>query len=187
MIRIWILNIIIILSILISCKVESISATSETQEYPNMTQNNYSHYIYKNEKKYLYANIEYAEFFEKKNLIKAKKFYAEIYNSKGEMITKINSDSAEIDKNTKKIYIKDNAVFEILEHKTKLFSQEFDLDYENNLLICEYEVLFTKEDGSFLKADSLKSEIKKESTKFVNFEIKYYYDEDEKKGAANEK
>ena len=69
--------------------------------YPDMVQENYSHFIYKNNRQYLTTVIQYAEFYEKEDRISCKILDAKVYNSKGEITTHINSDQGEINQNQK--------------------------------------------------------------------------------------
>ncbi len=165
-----------------SCKVDDLSKLkSNKYNLPDITLRNYKHYIYKNQKKYLYAKIDIAEFFEKTLEINFYKINAEIYNSNGELTAKVNSDNGIIDKNEKILTFKDNVNIEIVENDAKLHCEELKLDYQNNKLISEKPILLEKNDGSYIQADSMESDLKMESTKFVNMKIKYYYEEEEKK------
>ena len=174
---------LIILSFIIiinNCKIKKAANKNDHKNYPDMIQNNYRHYIYKNKKKHLYASIEHAEFYEKLKTINCKILNAEIYNSDGDITTIIYSDEGKIDKKEKKMLFIGNVVFELLENETKLYGDEIELDYKNNKLISKKDVLFKKEDGSYIKASSMDSDIKLESTKFEDMEIKYFYDDEEK-------
>ena len=140
----------------------------------------YNHYIYKNNKKYLLASVNEAVFYEKELKIICDRIKADIYDSKGELITIVNSDNGVIDKNEKTLTFKGNVNIKLIENKAKLFSDEIKLDYENNKLISEKKILLEKNDGSYIHADSMESDLKLEATKFENMKIKYYYDEDKK-------
>ncbi len=61
-----------------------------------------------------------------------------------------------------------------------MYSDELKLDYENNKLISDKKILLEKNDGSYIKADSMESDLKLEATRFENMKIKYYYDEEKK-------
>src|SRR4030042_1912374 len=125
-----------------SCKVEDLSKLkSNKYNLPDITLKNYKHYIYKNQKKYLYAKIEIAEFFEKTLEINFYKINAEIYNSNGELTAKVISDNGIIDKNEKILTFKDNVNIEIVENDAKLRCEEIKLDYQNNKLISEKTIL----------------------------------------------
>lgn len=152
----------------------------EEQILPEIVQYNYKHYIYKNSKKYLIANIKVAQFFEKKKEINCDGIYAEIYNGKGELTTTINADKANINKETKKVTFSENVIFDVIDNKIKLFTEEITLDYAGNKLFSKGEVLIKKEDGSFIKGDSMESDIKNAVTKFEKMIIKYYYDDEKK-------
>lgn len=170
----------LVICLFISCgAVKKRTSKTPKKKYPDMIQENYTHYIYKNKKKYLYAEINYAEFYEKKNTIECLGLYAEIYNAKGELTTKIKSVEGIIDKKEKNVLFNGNVEFELLENETILYSDKIVLDYKKNKLTTDKEVLILKDDGSYVKSTSLESDIKKEETKFENMEIKYYYEEDE--------
>lgn len=145
---------------------------------PDMIQKNYKYYIYKNNKKYFYANIEYAEFFNKKEMVLCDKVYGQSFNSKGENTTILIADKAVIDKKEKQIILSENVIVELIENKLKLHSDELILDYNNNKLISKEDILIEKEDGSYIKASSMDSSIKEEITNFKDMEIKYFYDDD---------
>lgn len=152
----------------------------EKNSLPSMTESNYKHYIYKNKKKYLYAEIEYAEFYEKENYIDCIKINAEIYDSTGDITSRIKAKKGKIDKEEGKLILSGDVILELIENKAKLYTEELDMDYKNNKLISKTNVIFKKDDGSYIKADSMESDIALESTKFKNMEILYYYEEDEK-------
>lgn len=180
-INLTILNSLFII-IFFSCKVDDLSKfKSDKYNLPDITLRNYKHYIYKNQKKYLYAKIELAEFFEKSLEINFYKIIAEIYDSDGKLTAKVNSDNGIIDKNEKILTFKDNVIIQIIENEAKLHCEELKLDYQNNKLMSEKPILLEKNDGSYILADSMESDLKLEATKFVNMKIKYYYDDEEKK------
>lgn len=173
--------IILIIVLIFNCgKQTSEQQVVDESIYPDLVQKNYKHYIYKNNKKYLYATVELAEFYEKKNYIDCDSIYAEIYNAKGELTTKINAVKAIINKNTKNVTFSENVIFDVVENDLKLYSEEITLDYMQNKLISKGAVSIEKEDGSFIKGDSMESDIKNEITKFEKMIIKYYYDDEEK-------
>ncbi len=173
--------IIFIIILLFSCKIKKITKLDiKKNNLPDIILKKYEHYIYKNKKKYLYANINNAEFYEKEFKIYCDKIFAEIYDSDGELITVVNSDKGVIDKEEKILTFIGNVYIEILENNAKLHSDELKLDYENNRLISDKEILLEKKDGSYIKADSMESDLKLESTRFENMQIKYYYDEEKK-------
>lgn len=176
------LSIILFLSIIFfSCKIKELTKLDiKKHNLPDIILKNYEHYIYKNKKKYLYAVIDNAEFYEENLKIYCDKIIADIYDSDGEIITKVNSDKGIIDKNEKIVTFIGNVYIEIIENDAKLYSDELKLDYENNKLISEKEILLDKKDGSYIKADSMESDLKLEATKFENMKIRYYYDERKK-------
>lgn len=173
--------IIILIILLFDCgKQSNVQPVVDETIYPDLIQKNYRYYIYKNNKKYLYATVELAEFYEKKNYIDCDTIYAEIYNAKGELTTKINAVKGKINKNDKNVTFSENVIFDVVENDLKLYSEEITLDYMQNKLISKGPVSIEKEDGSFIKGDSMESDIKAEITKFEKMIIKYYYDEDDK-------
>src|SRR4030042_793642 len=114
--RIINLTIINLLLILLSCKVDDLSKLNPNKyNLPDIILRNYKHYIYKNQKKYLYAKIETAEFFEKTLEINFYKIDAEIYDSDDELTAKVNSDNGIIDKNEKILTFKNNVIIQIIE------------------------------------------------------------------------
>jgi len=172
--------IFLIFLIVLSCKEKILEELIDKKIYPNLIQDNYKHYIYKNSKKYLFTKIDRAEFFEKTEKILCNLINAEIYNSKGELTTKINSDKGEIDQNKKIFVFSDNVVFELIESETSLYCDKIELDYENNKLYCRNDLIIEKKDGSYLKASSMESDLKLQETRFTDMKIKYFYDEEEK-------
>ena len=164
-----------------SCKVKELTQV-KTQEnnIPDLVLKDYNHYIYKNKKKYLFANINEAEFFEKESKISCNRIKADIYDSDGELTTIVNSEKGEVDKKQKILTFIGNVNIELLENDALLFCDKLKLDYENNRLISDTQVVLKKKDGSYIQADSMESDLKLEATKFVNMRIKYYYDEDKK-------
>jgi len=174
--------ILLILSIFFSsCKVEYSQKNETFQNLPNIIQKNYSHNIYKNRKKYLFAKISNTEFYEKKKIINCEKIYAEIYDSKEKLTTTISSDKAVINNNDKKFLFSDNVELEMFEKETKLYSAELELDYDKNKMKSAGAIVMKKKDGSYVKADSMESDVGLEITSFKNMEIKYFYDEEKKK------
>ncbi len=172
--------ILIIFITILNCGIKKTSRKKkDIENFPDMIQTNYRHYIYKNAKRYLYAKIGHAEFYEKLKTIDCVDLEAKIYDSDGELTTIIHSDNGVVDKKEKKILFTGNVVFELLENETKLYSEEIELDYKNNKLITDKDVLIDKEDGSYIKATSMESDIKLEATNFENMDVKYFYDEDE--------
>ena len=71
--------VIIILLLITNCNIKRTSKITEKIIYPEMIQNNYTHFIYKNGKKYLHAEIEYAEFFKVSETIECKTLNTKIY------------------------------------------------------------------------------------------------------------
>ena len=180
--KIIIFFIIFLLFISFSCKkVEEFTKIKSIEhDFPDLVLKDYEHYIYKNKKKYLSANIKRAEFHEEELTISCLRIKADIFDSDGELTTLINSEKGEIDKNKKILTFIDNVVIELLENEARLYCDELKLDYENNKLSTETPVVLKKKDGSYIKADAMESDLKLEATKFVNMKIKYYYDEDKK-------
>lgn len=174
----------IFLILLLNCAKEIKQETQKIENkplLPDIIQYNYRHYIYKNGKKYLFAVIEKAMFFEKKQTIEFENIYAQIYNGKGELTCEITANKGIIEKEKKKVTFSENVVFNLIENKIKLNTNSITLDYLNNKLKTDGEVLIAKEDGSFIKSDSMESDIKNSITKFEKMLIKYYYEENEEK------
>ena len=147
-----------------------------------MIQENYNHRIYKNGKLNLDATLKRALFFDKDGKIEVDGITAEIFNSSGETTTKIQADKGTVNKNDKNVVFNQNVKVESFEQKIKLFTDKLTLDYQNDKLIADENVLIEKEDGSFLKSDYFESEIRAMETKFNNLELQYFYnDENEKK------
>jgi LPS export ABC transporter protein LptC len=177
----YLLFIIMGIYLLLNCKTERDAKQENNTKYPNLVQTNYTHYIFKNRKKYLYTKMDKAEFFEKQKIINCTNIKVEIYDSKEKLTTKIESEESVVDNNNKKLVFTKNVILEIVDKKTKLYADEIDLDYENNRLKCIGKIVMKKDDGSYLTADSMESDVKLDTTKFENMEIKYFYDEDKKK------
>jgi len=149
---------------------------------PNMIQENYNHFIYKNGRIYLDASVSLALFFDKQNKIEVEGIKAEIYNSKGEITTKIESKKGVVNKEEKNIQFSENVKIESFEQKIKMFTEEIIMDYQNDKLIGKSDTLVQKEDGSYLKSKYFMSDIKASETKFKDLELQYFYnDEKEKK------
>ena len=166
---------------IINCSSNKEKVEKVIYSVPDMIQTNYRHYIYKNGKKSLFARIEEARFYEKKSEINCYRVYVETYNSKGELTTKIRSENGLINRNEKIFIFSGNVEIESIEDESTLHSQEVELDYKNNKLVSKKDILIDKKDGSYIKATSMESDIKLQSTKFTDMVIKYYYDEDKEK------
>lgn len=146
--------------------------------YPDFIQYGYRHNIYKNGRKFLTTSVKQAKFFEKLAQIKCYNIKATIYNSKGEVTTTIKSAKCLIDKKKKSAKFADNVVFEMKKENATIFAEVITLDYKNNKLTSDKPIQIKKEDGSFLNADGLESDIKEENTEFKNMELKYFYDKE---------
>jgi LPS export ABC transporter protein LptC len=171
-----IFNLFLTLILLTQCTVREEKKTEEVKVYPDMEQVNYQHYIYKNGRKYLAASISKAEFFEKKGQINCTQIHAEVFNSKEELSTLITADSGEINRIEKYFIFKGKVAVDSKIKKIKLNTEELKLDYQNNRLICDKEVIITKEDGSYIKSAFMDSDIKTQNTRFDQLELMYYYD-----------
>lgn len=151
----------------------------ETIEYPDMIQDIYVHYIYKNNKKYLKTEIKRAEFFEKSGKILCEGLQANIFDSKGTLTTEIFADKGNINKNEKLFIFTGNVRVKTMESKSTIFTEELYLDYKNNKMFSNVPVSIKKDDGSYLNASSMESDIKTEEYSFQNMEIKYFYEADD--------
>jgi LPS export ABC transporter protein LptC len=180
-----ILVLIIIFLVCFSCS-KLKKDSKQKKSYPDIVQLDYRHYIYKNSRKYITAKVGVANTFEKRKTIECQNMEAEIYNSKGVLITKINSDSGSINQDKKIFFFKGNVKIEQYEKKTTMTTEELKLDYEKNKLICDKEVKISKEDGSYLKTDKLNSDLREQQTYFTKLELKYFY-EDNTSDKSNEK
>lgn len=173
----YVLVILLFLTILSCSRKPGEEKVVDKKEYPDMIQDNYNHFIYKNGRINLNAQIGRALFFNKKRIIECEKFFAEIYNSQGELTTVIHSDKAVIDNNLKLVNFIKNVKIDMKDKKFIMYTDELKLFYKENRMISEEEVLIEKEDGSFLKADSMESDFKEDTTNFVNLDMKYHYDD----------
>ena len=160
-----------------SCAVTKEKSENTAKKEPDMVQKNYKHFIYKNGRKYLEATIKDAMFYEKSETVECNVISANIYNSKNELTTIINSDKGNINKKDKNVVFSGNVIVKALEKKVDLLTEELILDYQNNKLISDKEVLFKKEDGSYLKTDSFTSEIKQQTITFGSVELLYNYED----------
>jgi len=151
----------------------------ETVEYPDMIQDIYVHYIYKNNKKYLKTEITRAEFYEKSGKILCDGLKANIFDSKGTLTTEIFADKGNINKNDKFVIFTGNVKVKTFESKSTIFTEELYLDYKNNKMFSNVPVSIKKDDGSYLNASSMESDIKTEESSFQNMEIKYFYEADD--------
>jgi len=167
----------ILIAFILSCTKINRNDDKDKKDFPDVIQVSYKHYIYKNGYKYIEALIDYARFFEKTNKIECKKILANIYNSKGVLVTKIVADKADIDKSENIFFFKTNVVVEHYEKKTTMVTDELKLDYKNNKLICEKEVTISKKDGSFIKANNLESNLREQKTNFSTLTLKYFYED----------
>ena len=154
--------------------------------YPDMVQENYAHYIYKNNRQYLNTIIQYAEFFEKQDKISCKVLDAKVYNSKGEITTHINSDQGEINQNQKIIEFTGNVVIESFENETVLRTENLILDYKNNKMYNNTPVVIERDNGSKLEATSMRADIQTQESNYTDMHIIYYYDSDEKNADKDE-
>ena len=182
---------IILYSILIisGCSTETVQKKREiTQNYPDMIQKNYKHNIYKNGRKYLIADINEALFFDKSKKINCTEFQAEVYNSKEELTTRINSDEAVIDNKENIIFLNGNVVIEMIDKESTLYSEELKLYYKDNKMSSEKDVLVEKNDGSTLKASGMDSDFKTDTTNFIEMDLQYFYEDetDDKNTEAEE-
>ncbi|HOJ62906.1 MAG TPA: LPS export ABC transporter periplasmic protein LptC [Spirochaetota bacterium] len=168
---------LILIIFIFSCSNSKVEKITEKEIFPDMTQKNYEHFIYKNGKKYLYTKIDFAKFFDKKNKIECESIYAIVYNSKGEKKAEINADYSYIDQETKNVTFKGNIKIKMIEEKATLYTEELFLNYKDNKMSSNTEIFIEKEDGSYLKASSMESDINKQDTSFNNLELKYYYED----------
>ncbi len=65
-----------------------------------------------------------------------------------------------------------------MEQESKVNADKLELNYEKNILSCRDNVLITKENGSYLKADSFHSNLDEGETGFEKFSLQYFYDEE---------
>jgi LPS export ABC transporter protein LptC len=172
---------ILALLILLNCKVNYSGKDSNERKFPTIIQSNYIHNIYKNKKKYLVASIEKAEFYEKSKTIECTFINVEIYDSKEVLKSRIKADEALIDNKEKKLTFNNNVEMEISEKEATLYADQIILDSEKNRLNCPGKLVMKKKDGSYIRADSLESDVSLEITNFKNMEIRYFYDEEKKK------
>ncbi len=154
--------------------------------YPDMVQENYSHFIYKNNRQYLTTVIQYAEFYEKEDRISCKILDAKVYNSKGEITTHISSEQGEINQNQKLIEFTGSVVIESFENETVLSTENLILDYKNNKMYNNTPVVIERENGSKLEATSMRADIQTQESNYTDMHIIYYYDSDEKNANDDE-
>ncbi|HQJ06328.1 MAG TPA: LPS export ABC transporter periplasmic protein LptC, partial [Spirochaetota bacterium] len=117
--------------------------------------------------------------FEKSGKIRCDGLKADIFNSKGALTTEIFADKGNIDKNDKLVIFTGNVRIKTFESKSTIFTEELYLDYKNNKLFSNVPVSIKKDDGSYLNASSMESDIKTEESSFQNMEIKYFYEADD--------
>lgn len=173
---------LIFLVLILNCSNAKLDKDTQKGEFPDIIQQNYEHFIYKNSKRYLYTKINLAKFFDKKEKIECENIYAIVYNSKGETKAEISANYSEIDQKTKNVTFKGNIKIKMIEEKATLYTEELFLNYKDNKMVSNTEILIEKNDGSYLKASSMESDINKQETSFNNLELKYYYeDNDDKK------
>jgi LPS export ABC transporter protein LptC len=165
-----------IILLFFSCTIKE-KDVADNKKKPDMIQENYDHFIYKNGRKYLEAKIDKAFFYEKTQTIECNDISADIFNSKNELTTKINSDKGVINKKDKNVLFTGNVIIKSVEKKTDLLTEELTLDYQNNKMTSDKDVLFRKEDGSYLKTKSLSSEIKQQTITFGTVELLYNYED----------
>ena len=154
--------------------------------YPDMVQENYSHFIYKNNRQYLTTVIQYAEFYEKEDRISCKILDAKVYNSKGEITTHISSEQGEINQNQKLIEFTGSVIIESFENETVLRTENLILDYKNNKMYNSTPVVIERENGSKLEATSMRADIQTQESNYTDMHIIYYYDTDEKNAGDEE-
>ncbi len=176
----WLVNYVVILSIL-SCTLKRDVDPNKKRIFPNMIQNNYNHFIYRNGRVFLNAKIDLALFYDKQDKIEVEGIKAEIYNSKEELTTRIVSDKGVVDREQKNIKFSNNVKIESFEQKIKMATEEIILDYQNDLLIANSETLIQKDDGSYLKSKNFVSNIKVMETNFKELELQYFYNDDKEK------
>jgi len=148
-------------------------------EYPDVVQTNYIHYIYKSGRLFLEAHIDTGRTFEKKKEIECIIIKAKVYNSKSEITTLIQSDKGVINSNNSELIFSENVIIEKLDDKIKLETDSLALNYKNNTMESKTKVLITKEDGSILIADSMKSDLTNQITTFSTMDLNYFYEDDD--------
>ena len=158
-----------------SCIVREKEVKNE-KKYPDLVLDSYDHTIFKNNRIYLNAVMTKASFYEKQGLIECDNIKAEIYNSKNETITIITADKGLVNKDAKTVVFTGKVNIELKEKKMTMHSEELKLDYENNIMSSDKEVIIDKTDGSFLKTTKFLSDIKKHETSFETLDLKYFYD-----------
>ena len=168
---------IFIIILFFSCGIVREKEDKIKKRFPDMVQIEYEHYIYKIGRKFLIAKIKQANFFEKANKIECDVIRAEIYNSKNELTTLIEADKGIINKDDKVVYFSGNVKIQSFEQKTKLYTEELRVDYQNNRLISDKDIIIEKDDGSYLKSKYFESNLKLQETRFDNLESKYFYND----------
>lgn len=153
----------------------------DARSFPDMIQYNYEHNIFKNGRKYLIADIKEAHFYDEEKKIECTEFNSVLYNSEGEITTKIKSDKGTINNNEKKVDFIGNVVINMIDKEVTLYTDQLELKYRENTLVSNTDVLIEKKDGSTLSATSMSSDIKTETTTFTDMDVDYFYD-DEKEG-----
>lgn len=176
-----ILLLFVIYSVLISCSDTMAKYEPyEGEALPDMTQDNYEHYIYKNNHKYLSTFITHANFYETENRISCKGLTATVYNSKNEITTVITSDTGEINQKKKQVEFTGSVVIKSYENETTLSTEKLFLDYKQNKMFNDVPVSIMKDNGSTLNANSMRADIQTKKSNFTDMHIIYYYDTDEK-------
>ncbi len=165
-----------------SCSItREVSLLNKNIDYPDMVQLNYIHSIFKNSRVYLRADIKKAEFFFKKRTIECDQFAGVINDIHSKIITEVYADHASIDEKRKTVLMSGNVKFKSYKEKTTVYCQEMKFDYNLEKLTIDKEVLIEKEDGSYLKATSMESELKSQTTTFTGMDMMYFYKDDDEK------
>lgn len=162
-----------------SCAVQSVESDVAQLSYPDMVQENYKHYIYKNGNIYLEASIKHAETYELKKKIECKNVNANIYNSKKEITSRLKSDKAVVDNGSSSMVFSGNVEVDKIDKEVKLFTDKLSINYKDNIMTCDSDVVIKKDDGSILKAKTMVSEFKNEVINFTGLDTLYYYEDDE--------
>lgn len=158
----------------------------EGEALPDMTQDNYEHYIYKNNHKYLSTFITHADFYETENRISCKGLSATVYNSKNEITTVITSETGEINQKNKQVEFTGSVVIKSYENETTMSTEKLVLDYKNNKMFNDVPITIMKDNGSSLSANSMRADIQTKKSNFTDMHIIYYYDTDEKNPTTND-
>jgi len=146
---------------------------------PDMVQTNYTHNIYKNSRVYLRSSITNASFFFTTKIIKCSNFTGRVFDLNKQITTEIFADEASIDEKNKTITLNGNVRLVSHLEETTVYSEQMNFDYDKEILLINTDVVIEKDDGSYLKATSMKSDLKEQTNYFTNLEMKFYYEEDE--------